>query len=130
MNRKYMDFVPAKSAQAKIAKVAKAEKQPVEIEKKPVREVEKPNQPAGKPAGTVFQPPKNPFINHGHIAKRPLSKNFYQKPPQVSEEKPSGPVTIITKPEKDTKVGIVVTIILTIILGAAAGTIAFLLLPK
>ena len=39
-------------------------------------------------------------------------------------------VTIISKPEKDTKVGRVVAIILAIILGAAAGTVAFLLLPK
>lgn len=41
-----------------------------------------------------------------------------------------GPVTIIEKPEKDSKVGMIVAIILTIILGAAAGTVAFLLLPK
>ena len=47
-----------------------------------------------------------------------------------TEEKPTGPVTIISKPEKESKVSLVVTIIITIILGAAAGTVAFLLLPK
>ncbi len=48
----------------------------------------------------------------------------------VPKEEPKGPVTIITKPEKDSHVGIIVTIIMTIILGATAGTVAFLLLPK
>ena len=48
----------------------------------------------------------------------------------VPKEEPKGPVTIITKPEKDAHVSMVVAVILTIILGAAAGTVAFLLLPK
>ena len=65
------------------------------------------------------------------VEKRPLSKNVYQKKVVTpKEEKPSKPVTIIHKPEKDSKVGLIVTIIITIILGAAAGTVAFLLLPK
>ena len=59
-----------------------------------------------------------------------LSKNVYKKKVVVPKEEPSGPTTIIEKPEKDSKVGMVVAIILTIILGAAAGTVAFLLLPK
>lgn len=74
--------------------------------------------------------PKNPFINQGKVEKRPLSKNVYQKKIVAPKEEPSGPVTIISKPEKDKHVGLVVAIILTIILGAAAGTVAFLLLPK
>ena len=66
--------------------------------------------------------------------KRPLSKNVYKKTAPVAKvaakEEPKGPVTIITKPEKDAHVSVIVTIIITIILGAAAGTVAFLLLPK
>ena len=72
------------------------------------------------------------------VKKRPLSpnsrkvasKNVYEKKAAPKEEVASGPVTIINKPEKDSRVGLIVTIIITIILGAAAGTVAFLLLPK
>lgn len=74
--------------------------------------------------------PKVAFVNTEKIVKRPLSKNVYQKKIVTPEEKPQGPVTIIAKPEKDSRVSLVVTIIITIILGAAAGTVAFLLLPK
>ena len=81
----------------------------------------------------VYNPPRNPFINQEKIQKRPLSKNVYYEKTEKAEpakEEPKGPVTIITKPEKQAHVSLIVTIILTIILGAAAGTIAFLLLPK
>ncbi len=74
--------------------------------------------------------PKARFVNTEKVTKRPLSKNVYQRKIETPEEKPTGPVTIISKPEKDSRVGMVVTIIITIILGAAAGTVAFLLLPK
>lgn len=74
--------------------------------------------------------PKSPFINQNKVTKRPLSKNVYEKKIEPTKEKTTGPVTIIAKPEKEDKAGIVVAIILTIILGAVAGTIAFLLLPK
>lgn len=74
--------------------------------------------------------PKANFINKEKVVKRPLSKNVYQKKIEATKEEPKGPVTIITKPEKDSKAGIIIAIILTIILGATAGTIAFLLLPK
>jgi len=82
--------------------------------------------------GTVKVPKsaKSPFVNTEKVVKRPLSKNVYQKKIVVPKEEPSGPVTIISKPEKDSKVGMIVAIILTIILGATAGTVAFLLLPK
>ena len=56
-------------------------------------------------------------MNTDKIAKRPLSKNVYKKKVVVPKEEPSGPTTIIEKPEKDSKVGMVVAIILTIILG-------------
>lgn len=85
--------------------------------------------PVEKPMGT-YQTPKSPFINQGKVQKRPLSKNVYAKKVVVPVEEPKGPVTIISKPEKQAHVGMIVTIILTIILGAAAGTVAFLLLPK
>ncbi|MBR3180433.1 hypothetical protein IKF57_02820 [Candidatus Saccharibacteria bacterium] len=80
----------------------------------------------------LFSTPTPPFINQEKITRRPLSKNVYPKKPPVlpPTEAPKGPVTIISKPEKDAHVGLIVTIILTIILGAAAGTVAFLLLPK
>lgn len=78
------------------------------------------------------------FINVGKIEKRPLSKNIYVRDAsgtsapkqQEKAEASKKPVVIIAKPEKDSKVGLIVAVILTIILGAAAGTVAFLLLPK
>lgn len=88
----------------------------------------------------TYAVPRAQFINQDKVKKRPLSKNVYQK--QVATNKPvksvketptkknGKPVTIISKPEKDSKVGMVVAIVLTIILGAVAGTVAFLLLPK
>ena len=79
----------------------------------------------------TFVAPKPTFINQDKVAKRPLSKNVYQKNIVATDEKTNkGPVAIITKPEKESKAGLVVAIILTIILGAVAGTVAFLLLPK
>lgn len=81
-------------------------------------------------AASKYKTPKSPFINLDKITKRPLSKNVYQKKVETPKELPAGPVTIIAKPEKDSRVGLVITIILTIILGAVAGTVAFLLLPK
>ncbi|MBQ3413234.1 hypothetical protein IJH33_00030 [Candidatus Saccharibacteria bacterium] len=83
-----------------------------------------------KKQAKLLKMPRVPFVNTDKIAKRPLSKNVYKKKVVVPKEEPSGPTTIIEKPEKDSKVGMVVAIILTIILGAAAGTVAFLLLPK
>ena len=74
--------------------------------------------------------PKARFVNTEKVDKRPLSKNVYQKKVVAPKEEPQGPVTIIAKPEKDSKMGLVITIIITIVLGAAAGTVAFLLLPK
>ena len=83
-----------------------------------------------KPADKIFKMPKPQFINQDKIIKRPLSKNVYRKKVVAPKEEPKGPVTIITKPEKQAHVSLIITIILTIILGAAAGTVAFLLLPK
>ncbi len=95
------------------------------VVEKPVEKPKKTSEDA-----TKMKIPKSPFINQNKVVKRPLSKNVYERTIKPTEEKPSGPVTIISKPEKDTKVSLIVTVILTIILGAAAGTIAFLLLPK
>lgn len=86
--------------------------------------------PAEKKAAETVKLPKANFVNTEKVAKRPLSKNVYQKKIVVPEEEPAGPITIINKPEKDSRVGLIVTIIITIILGATAGTVAFLLLPK
>lgn len=99
-----------------------------------VKPVEKPvEKPTKAGASGAFKTPATPFINSEKVVKRPLSKNVYQKQSEkksVKTVEPKGPVTIIAKPEKDAHVSIVVTIIITIILGAAAGTVAFLLLPK
>lgn len=80
----------------------------------------------------TFVAPKPAFINQDKVAKRPLSKNVYEKKvvTTTNKKKSDTPVAIIEKPEKESKIGLVVTIILTIILGAVAGTVAFLLLPK
>ena len=104
----------------------------VGLKEAPVKVVDKPSGLSTKPKSDekVFKTPKTPFINQDKVVKRPLSKNVYQKKVEVPKEEPRGPVTIITKPEKQAHVSLIVTIILTIILGAAAGTVAFLLLPK
>ncbi|MBO4813117.1 hypothetical protein J5491_03140 [Candidatus Saccharibacteria bacterium] len=98
------------------------EKQPVE--KSVENSVEKPEEKK-----KTYNVPKSPFINQEKVVKRPLSKNVYTKKAEPSKEE-HGPVTIISKPEKENRIGIVVAVILIIILGAAAGTVAFLLLPK
>ena len=130
-----MDFVPASTAKKVVKKepvkasvaVREAEvkaKRP-EVSKEPsLNELD-------KSKAKLKLPPKPNFVNTEKVRKRPLSKNVYPKKVVVpKEETPSAPVTIIDKPEKDSKVGLIVTIIITIILGAAAGTVAFLLLPK
>ena len=121
-------FVASKGelAEAKSVKVtAKKMVKPVE---KPVEKSEKTEKKTEDKAKMKI--PKSPFINQAKVAKRPLSKNIYERTVKPTEEKPSGPVTIISTPEKEAKVGRVVAIILASILGAAAGTVAFLLLPK
>ncbi len=81
---------------------------------------------------STYKAPKPTFINQNKVVKRPLSGGnvYHKQPPKATKEEPKGPVTIIAKPEKEKHIGIIVTIIITIILGAAAGTVAFLLLPK
>ena len=121
-----LNYGPVASASEAKAKKVKAEKL--------LRGTPKTNSVSTKPVvnktNATYNTPKSPFINQSRVEKRPLSKNVYQKKIAVPKEEPKGPVTIITKPEKDSHVGIIVTIIMTIILGATAGTVAFLLLPK
>lgn len=89
------------------------------------------NKTAKIPKTKAAERPRSPFVNTEKVNKRPLSKNVYQKKVVVpAKEEPSGPVTIIAKPEKDSRVGTIVAIVVTIVLGATAGTVAFLLLPK
>lgn len=123
-------FASSKSelAEAKAVKVAaKKIEKPVRPVEKPVEKSEVAKVVADK---TKMKVPKSPFINQAKVTKRPLSKNIYECTVKPTEEVATGPVTIISKPEKESKVSLVVTIIITIILGAAAGTVAFLLLPK
>ena len=114
-------FVSKKAMQdITAAKAEKISKNPLDLSKKTA---EKPNR---KKETEDFKPP---FINR-NVEKRPLSKTVYPpKTAKVSEES-SGPVTIINKPEKDANASLVIVILLTIILGAAVGTVAFLLLPR
>ena len=82
---------------------------------------------------STYKAPRPTFINQNKVVKRPLSNSgnvYHKQPAKAVKEEPKGPVTIIAKPEKEKHIGIIVTIIITIILGAAAGTVAFLLLPK
>lgn len=116
---------PAVKPAGKTTEKATSAKKPVvtdEVLKAVVKKAEKDEK--------TMKLPQAKFVNTEKIEKRPLSKNVYQKPVVAPVEEPKGPVTIIQKPEKDSKVGLIVTIIITIILGAAAGTVAFLLLPK
>lgn len=96
---------------------------------------------------------KPAFINAEKVEKRALSDGLHPKKTAEPAVKPAktkkfakksadktgkadkvkksdGPVRIIAEPEKDSRAGIIIAVILTIILGAAAGTVAFLLLPK
>ena len=86
--------------------------------------------PKKAPTGATLNVPKTRFVNTDKIEKRPLSKNVYKKNVTAPKEEKSAPVTIIAKQDKGSHIGVIITIILTIILGAAAGTVAFLLLPK
>ena len=118
--------------EAKEVKAKKIERMPVmkKAVKKEAPKEEVAEKPKEEKAEALKIPKKTPFVNTEKVTKRPLSKNVYQKKVTPPKEEASGPVTIINKPEKDSKVGLIVTIIITIILGAAAGTVAFLLLPK
>ena len=128
-----------KRSTASVRPIAVQKQKPAEIheaefgiieELGPVKSSEQSVEKSTKITGKAFMVPKTTFINQEKVVKRPLSKNVYQKKIVTPKEEPKGPVTIITKPEKDAHVNLVVAIILTIILGAAAGTVAFLLLPK
>ena len=128
LSRRHFANSKSELAEAKAVKVAaKKIEKPVKPVEKPVEKSETAKVAEDK---TKMKVPKSPFINQAKVAKRPLSKNIYECTVKPTEEKPTGPVTIISKPEKESKVSLVVTIIITIILGAAAGTVAFLLLPK
>lgn len=161
MNKKYIDFVPAKksgsvkepveskrvvsdtkisSGVKTVSEVKTAPKVRTEVSELELNELfearyEKPR--AGvtmvkKAVSGAFKVPHARFVNTEKITKRPLSKNVYPKKVIVPEEpeEPKKLVTIINKPKKDSKIGMIVAIIITIILGAAAGTVAFLLLPN
>ncbi|MBQ3353079.1 hypothetical protein IJG89_01895 [Candidatus Saccharibacteria bacterium] len=105
----------------------KTKKVEQKVDKKSVEKVvEKPTEKVAKKP----EKKKSPFINQDKVVKRPLSTSVHRKSVTPSKEEPKGPVTIIAKPEKDAHVSLIITIILTIILGAAAGTVAFLLLPN
>ena len=133
------DVVEAKSKKIKVKSTMREPSQAAKPAAR--RRVQTKTQPSVQPevqtktkapakAQGAYRVPKSPFINQEKVAKRPLSKNVYQKSVKPTKQNASGPVTIITKPKKDAHASMIVTIILTIIVGAAAGTIAFLLLPK
>lgn len=111
------------------AQKVKADKIP-----KPVAKPVKPSkEPVKSEKSHAYQAPKAQFINQEKIVKRPLSKNVYLRELEKSEKteaEPQKPVTIVSEPKKKSHLGTVFAVILTIILGAAAGAVAFLLLPK
>lgn len=132
---------PAAKSDAKVKIGVGAEpeiKSGVSLGAKPVvKPVAKPVvKPGAKPVAKPKVGPRGPrvaFVNVNKIEKRPLSSSGYanvRKPLPYKREEPKGPEKIITKPEKDSNAGLIITIVVTIILGAAAGTVAFLLLPK
>lgn len=128
-------FVKTEVKKRPLNAAEKAKEEVSEIKAKKILKEQKVSVPAAEvkevtPKEDTLKVPKSRFVNTEKVKKRPLSKNVYQREVVTLAEKPSGPVTIISKPEKDSKAGLVVTIIITIILGAAAGTVAFLLLPK
>lgn len=94
------------------------------------RDAAKPKETKKVAVSKEYKVPKTPFINQDKVQKRPLSKNVYPKKQVKVSDTNQAPVTIIEKPEKQAHAGMIITIIITIILGAAAGTVAFLLLPK
>lgn len=127
-------FKPQKTG-ASLAKAEKVGNKRRTSVKSVEKSVEKPTKntksTSSKPSDNTYHPPKTRFVNTAKVPKRPLSKNVYSaKPKTPAKNESKGPVTIIAKPEKDTRAGTIVAIIITIILGAAAGTVAFLLLPK
>ena len=143
MNKKYMDFVPVKATEKTAKKPARkvvSKKVSSDVPVEEVMAVKETRPQAGVSVGkhgpeyVSASDVQSKFLKT-EVNKRPLSKNVYQKKAttEVSSKEvkeSSEPVTIINKPEKDSKVGLIVTILITIILGAAAGTVAFLLLPK
>ena len=134
MNKKYMDFVPAKATKSKktpTKAAATVAQKPRPVRSQKIVETKNPSlNELDKQRTALKLPPKPKFVNTEKVAKRPLSKNVYPKKVVAPKEEPAAPVAIISKSEEDSKVGLVVAIIITIILGAAAGTVAFLLLPK
>ena len=127
---------PAVNAENDALAAAKAKKIRSPLFGKGKKEAEKAPEAPAKAEAKKEEPietlktPDTPFIKSAKVEKRPLSKNVYQKPAATPAVAENGPVTIIDKPEKDSHIGPVIAIILTIILGAAVGTCAFLLLPK
>jgi hypothetical protein len=116
-----------KAQKIKASKIPKPIVRPAEPVVKPV---EKPMELEKK---HTYQAPKVQFINQEKIAKRPLSKNVYLRELEKSPEKESEaqkPLVIASEPKKKSHWGTVIAIIVTIIVGIAAGGVAFLLLPK
>lgn len=143
------DYVPVNGDQKKSAFISmtptftntKVEKRPLFKPKTEIEEIKSQNllkkapeketpKVEEKPNTSFVTPKKSPFINTNLVEKRPLSKTNYRDRTPVAPEEETGPVTIIDNKDKGGRLGLILTIILTIILGAAVGTIAFLLIPR
>ena len=96
-----MEREPALGVIEDLGAVKSEEVKPVETKK-----------PGTKPADKIFKMPKPKFINQDKIIKRPLSKNVYRKKVVAPKEEPKGPVTIITKPESQAHVSLIITVII------------------
>ena len=138
-----------KTAAKKPAKISKSVEKPNVAKKSSVDKpsVARPSAPKSamisKSSSYIAGPMITKYLRTDKAEKRPLSSANTKKTVSMhdatlragleakAEKKPQkSPERIISKPDRDSKAGMIIAVILTIILGAAAGTVAFLLLPK
>lgn len=148
-------FVRTEVAKRPLGTETKSSAKPKTAAKKPAKiskSVEKPNVARlsapksaiiSKSSSYIAGPMITKYLRTDKAEKRPLSSANTKKTVSMhdatlragleakTEKKPQkSPERIISKPDRDSKAGMIIAVILTIILGAAAGTVAFLLLPK
>ena len=134
----------AKTSAAGVAKSAKMSKPVAKLAANPAtKPVAQKSAMISKSSSYIAGPMITKYLRTDRAEKRPLSEVSTKKAVsmhdatlkaglEAKEEKKvkKSPERIISKPDKDSKAGMIIAVVLTIILGAAAGTVAFLLLPK
>ena len=147
---RYMDFVPNKkptaaTARPVIGRPTSEVSRPRPAAARPVTPKTAAKKPASHPvksaapdAASYTLGGKSPFLTSVNVEKRPLSgvksdipqKNTYKKSPTAKPAEKKDPVKIVQKPQKKGNgLATFFIIVLTIILGAAAGAAAYFLLP-